>query len=309
MRVVVLAYHNMGIAGLNALERAGYEIASIISHEDDPGENCWFGSVRKWGEERHIPVECPAGIRSPEWREKIAALRPEMLFSFYYRHMIPEGILQIPPQGAYNLHGSLLPAYRGRCPVNWVLIHGEAQTGVTLHHMVRMADAGDIVGRKIVSIAPEDTTFTLYGKLCDAAGILLDELLPLMKIGQAPRIPQDISLGSYFGGRRPEDGRIDWGWPSVKIYNLIRAVTDPYPGAFCGLEDGSRLMIWWGTPEEGREGEEIKPPGSVEIEGDRVLVRTGRGRIRLLDVQAGGERMTGREITRYFMNREGKPLL
>jgi methionyl-tRNA formyltransferase len=308
MRVVVFAYHNMGIAGLNALERAGYEIAAIISHEDDPGENCWFGSVKKWGEERGIPVECPADIGSKKWEERIAALHPEMIFSFYYRHMIREEILRIPPLGAYNLHGSLLPAYRGRCPVNWVLVHGETQTGVTLHHMVRKADAGDIVGRKVVPIAPEDTALTLYGKLCDAAGILLDEFLPLMKIGRAPRIPQDISLGSYFGGRRPEDGRIDWSWPAVRIYNLIRAVTDPYPGTLCSLTDGSRLMIWWGTPEERREGEETKPPGCIEIEGDRVLVRTGQGRIRLLNVQAGGERMTGNELIRYFKDKEGKLL-
>ena len=308
MKVAAFAYHNMGIAGLNALERAGYEIVSIFSHDDDPGENCWFGSVKEWGRERSIPVECPAEMRQTEWQEKIAVLQPEMIFSFYYRRMIREEILRIPPLGAYNLHGSLLPAYRGRCPVNWVLMHGEAQTGVTLHHMVRKADAGDIVGRKVVPIAPEDTAFTLYGKLCDAAGILLDELLPLMKIGQAPRIPQDISLGSYFGGRRPEDGRIDWSWTAARIYNLIRAVTDPYPGAFCSLADGSRLMIWWGTPEEGREGDETKPPGSVEIEVDRVLVRTGRGRLQLVNVQAGGERMTGDGIIHYFKDKEGKLL-
>ncbi|MBU1964406.1 MAG: hypothetical protein KKD24_01175, partial [Proteobacteria bacterium] len=121
MRVAVLAYHNMGIAGLDALERAGYEIASIFSHQDDPGENCWFGSVRQWGKERGISVERPEEIRGAEWAEKIANFNPEMIFSFYYRHMIPEEILRIPPKGAYNLHGSLLPAYRGRCPVNWVL--------------------------------------------------------------------------------------------------------------------------------------------------------------------------------------------
>jgi methionyl-tRNA formyltransferase len=308
MKVAAFAYHNMGIAGLNALERAGHEIVSIFSHDDDPGENCWFGSVKEWGRERGIPVECPVEMRQTEWQEKIAVLQPEMIFSFYYRRMIREEILRIPPLGAYNLHGSLLPAYRGRCPVNWVLVHGEAQTGVTLHHMVRKADAGDIVGRKVVPIAPEDTAFTLYGKLCDAAGILLDELLPLMKIGQAPRIPQDLSRGSYFGGRRPEDGRIDWSWTAARIYNLIRAVTDPYPGAFCSLADESRLMIWWGTPEAGREGEKIKPHGCVEIEGDRVLVRTGRGRLQLVNVQAGGERMTGDGIIRYFKDKEGKLL-
>jgi methionyl-tRNA formyltransferase len=308
MRAAVFAYHNMGIAGLNALERAGYRIIYIFSHEDDPSENCWFGSVKEWGRERHIPVECPAEIDSKKWAERIAALQPEMIFSFYYRRMIPEVILRIPPKGAYNLHGSLLPAYRGRSPVNWVLVNGEAQTGVTLHHMVRRADAGDIVGRKVVPIAPEDTAFTLNGKLCDAAEILLDELLPLMKIGSAPRIPQDLSQGSYFGGRKPEDGRIDWSWSAVRIYNLIRAVTDPYPGAFCGLEDGSRLMIWWGTPEEGREGAKTKTPGSVEIEGDRVFIRTGRGRLQLVNVQAGGEGMTGDGLICYFKNREGKLL-
>jgi methionyl-tRNA formyltransferase len=308
MIVAAFAYHNMGIAGLNALERAGYQIGCIFSHEDDPAENCWFGSVKEWGRERRIPVECPADIGSQKWVEKIEALHPEMIFSFYYRHMISEQIIRIPTKGAYNLHGSLLPAYRGRCPVNWVLVNGETQTGVTLHHMVRQADAGDIVGQRVVPIAPEDTAITLYAKLCDAAEILLDEFLPLMKIGFAPRIPQDISLGSYFGGRKPEDGRIDWSWPSVRIYNLIRAVTDPYPGAFCSLADGSRLMIWWGTPEEGRELGETKPSGCVDIEGDRILVWTGRGRLQLVNVQAGGERMTGDGLIRYFKDKEGKLL-
>jgi methionyl-tRNA formyltransferase len=296
MRVVVFAYQNMGIAGLNALERAGYQVVCIFSHEDDPAENCWFGSVKGWGKERRIPVECPSDIGSKKWEEEIAALHPEIFFSFYYRLMIREELLRIPPKGAYNLHGSLLPAYRGRCPVNWVLVNGEMRTGVTLHHMVRKADAGDIVGQKAL---------TLYGKLCAASEILLDELLPLMKTGLAPRIPQDISQGSYFGGRRPEDGRIDWNWPAVRIYNLIRAVTDPYPGAFCKLADGSKLMIWWGTPESGREGDSSKPPGSVEIAEEKVLVWTGSGRIRLLIVQVGDERLTGDGIIRYFMDREG----
>ncbi len=308
MRVVVFAYHSMGVAGLNALKRAGYEITSIFSHDDDPDENCWFGSVKAWGREQGIPVECPADIHETQWAKRIASLRPEMIFSFYYRRMIRDEILRIPSKGAYNLHGSLLPAYRGRCPVNWVLVNGEPQTGVTLHHMVQKADAGDIVGQKIVPISPEDTAFILYGKLCDAAGILLDELLPLMKTGTAPRIPQDISLGSYFGGRKPEDGRIDWSWPAVRIYNLIRAVTAPYPGAFCNLEDGSRLMIWWGTPEESGEGGETKPPGNVEIEGNRVWVRTGRGRLQLVNVQVGNERMIGDEIIRYFKDKNGKQL-
>lgn len=169
MKTVAFAYHAMGLAGLNALSRAGYEIVTIFSHEDNPEENRWFGSVKTWGKERGIDVHCPSDL-GQEWTAMIAGYRPEMIFSFYYRRLLPERILCIPSRGAYNLHGSLLPAYRGRCPVNWVLIHGETDTGVTLHHMVVKADAGDIVGQRRVAILPDDTALTLYEKLCVAAG-------------------------------------------------------------------------------------------------------------------------------------------
>ncbi len=309
MRAVVFAYHNMGIAGLDALEKVGFEIPLILSHEDNPTENCWFGSVKEWGEKRGIPVECPPDISSVNWKKRIASVSPEMIFSFYYRFMIPDGIFAIPPRGAYNLHGSLLPRYRGRAPVNWALVNGEKETGVTLHHIVRKPDAGDIVGQRIVQITCEETALSLFGKLCEAAGALLDDLLPLMKEGKAPRIAQDLSAGSYFGGRRPEDGRIDWDWPAIRIYNLIRAVTDPYPGAFCDMADGTRLMVWWGLPDTtpGKKYE-TRVSGTIEIHGRKVLVRTGEGRITLLDIQKGAERMTGDGIYNFFKHREGKKI-
>ncbi|MCK9363360.1 MAG: formyltransferase [Syntrophales bacterium] len=308
MKAVVFAYHNMGIAGLDALERAGLEISLIFSHADDPAENCWFGSVREWGIKRGIPVECPMDIREEKWTKRIAALAPEMIFSFYYRFMLPDEILVIPTWGAYNLHGSLLPKYRGRAPVNWVLVNGEKQTGVTLHHLGHKPDAGDIVGQRVVPIAFEDTALALFGKLCAAAGGLLDELLPLMKIGKAPRIKQDLAKGSYFGGRRPDDGRICWSWPAERIYNLIRAVTDPYPGAFGAMPDCSRLMVWWGLPQEDEEtGEksEQEIPGTIGVENKMVTVQTGEGKIRLLDVQSEGVRMTGDALYNFFKKREG----
>jgi len=308
LKSVVFAYHNMGLAGLRALERAGYEIICIFSHEDDPDENCWFDSVQNWAVERSIPVYCPVDVNQPEWICRIAALRPEMIFSFYYRRMLSERILDLPPKGAYNLHGSILPAYRGRCPVNWVLVNGETKTGVTLHHMVKKADAGDIVGQRPVSIETTDTAVILYRKLCDAAGELLDEVLPLMKAGKAPRIPQDITKGNYYGGRKPEDGRIDWRWSSERIYNLIRAVTAPYPGAFCLLPNGSKLFIWWATQSE-QEAEDVgNTPGDVQVEEKRVLVQAGQGKIRLLDVEIDDKRMTGDELIQYFKDREGMSL-
>jgi methionyl-tRNA formyltransferase len=303
MRVIAFAYHNMGIAGLEALKRAGFEIVAIFSHEDDSAENCWFRSVKEWAEGLGIPVYCPENVNEPEWVERIAALRPEMIFSFYYRHMLKKEILGIPDRGALNLHGSLLPAYRGRCPANWVIINGETRTGVTLHYMVEQADAGDIVGQKIVTIDRGDTAVMLYGKLCLASGELLDELLPLMKEGKALRVPQEISLGSYFGGRRPEDGRIDWRWPAERIYNLIRAVTEPYPGAFGALNDGTPLFIWWATPDEAMAASEIYPPGKVLIEGKKILVQAGVGRVHLLDVGIEGKRATGVDLISIFQER------
>ena len=227
MKTVVLAYHNMGIAGLDALKKHGYEIAAIFTHEDDPGENCWFGSVKEWAKSHGVTFYTTEQINSPQWVEKIKALEPDILFSFYYRKMLGQAILDIPRLGALNLHGSLLPAYRGRCPVNWVIIKGEHKTGVSLHFMVEKPDAGDLVAQREVLIDPDDTAQMLYEKLCLAAGQLLDDILPLIKKEEIPRTKQDLSRGSYYGGRRPEDGRIDWQ-QEKDIYNLIRAVTDPY---------------------------------------------------------------------------------
>lgn len=303
MRVVVFAYHNMGLAGLEALTHHGFDVMAVFSHADDPGENCWFGSVVTWAQERGIPVFIPENVNTETWIDYIAGLHPDALFSFYYRNLICQRILDIPPSGAFNLHGSLLPAYRGRVPVNWVLIHGEQNTGVTLHYMVKKADAGDIVGQRKVAIDFQDTALTLYGKLCQAAAILLEDLLPLIRSGKTPRHAQDESKAVTFKGRRPEDGRIDWSWPALRIYNLIRAVTDPYPGAFTYLPDGEKVTIWWGRPEP--SGLEKDTPGLVGIRGEAVFVGTGEGVLQLLDIQVGDHRYRDDELNHYFIEREG----
>lgn len=307
MKAVVFAYHDMGITGLEALLRARFDIAAVFSHEDAPGENCWFGSVAAWAGQMDIPVFCPEDVNTPEWKDKIAAMKPDVIFSFYYRQMIGQDILDIAPAGAYNLHGSLLPAYRGRAPVNWVLVRGEKKTGVTLHHMVKKADAGDIVGQKAVDIAFEDTAVTLYGKMCEASRRLLAELLPLIESGRAPRTPQDHAAATYFGRRRPEDGRIDWHWPALQVYNLVRAVTDPYPGAFTELPGGERLFVWRALPEDATGP--AKSPGTVAVDGDRVLVAAGEGRLHLMEAGLGADRMEGDKLLSYFRNKEGIVLI
>lgn len=308
MNAVVFAYSDMGITGLDALEAAGFGIRAVFTHDDDPGEKIWFGSVRAWGEGRGIPVFAPAGVGAPEWRARIADLSPEAIFSFYYRHLIRPEILDLAPAGAYNLHGSLLPAYRGRAPVNWVLVNGETRTGVTLHHMVAKPDAGDIVGQRAVDIASEDTALSLYRKLCRAATDLLGETLPLIAAGTAPRVPQDLAKGSYFGGRKPADGRIDWNRPARRIYDLVRAVTDPWPGAFGFLPAGQKMIVWWGLPVEAAAASPAADPGTVRIEGGRVFVTAREGLLELLEIEVDGARLKGADLGGYFKAREGMRL-
>jgi UDP-4-amino-4-deoxy-L-arabinose formyltransferase/UDP-glucuronic acid dehydrogenase (UDP-4-keto-hexauronic acid decarboxylating) len=306
MKAVVLAYHNMGITGLDALWQNGFDIAAIFTHEDDPQENCWFGSVKEWAKKHNIPCDTTEHINSPEYAAKITALKPDILFSFYYRKMIGRAILDIPRLGALNLHGSLLPAYRGRCPVNWVLVKGEKHTGVTLHFMVDKPDAGDIVGQKEVRIEFDDTARTLYDKLCAAAGALLAEVLPVVKTEQIPRRKMDLTKGSYFGGRRPEDGRIDWKQSAMDIYNLIRAVTDPYPGAYAFLENGDQLVIWRGEPAKSPAG---KTSGDVFMSDQDVLVQTGNDAIRLLEIEIKGKRLREPQLSEYFKSGKVTKLL
>lgn len=298
MKAVVFAYHNMGLVSLEALRRHGYDIATVFTHEDDPGENCWFGSVKNWAVEKNIPVYTTEQVNTPEWIAKIAAVNPDVIFSFYYRRMICREILDLPRLGAFNLHGSYLPYYRGRCPVNWVIINGEKQSGVTLHYMVEKPDAGDIVGQKVVAIETSDTAKTLYEKLCVKAKELLDEVLPVIKKEQIPRKKQNLEEGSYYGGRRPEDGRIDWNKSADEIFNLIRGVTEPYPGAFAFLDNDEKIIIWWAEPAIVNEA----AAGKLVMKDKEVLVQTGKNAIKLFHIEINGKRLRGEQINSYFKN-------
>ena len=299
MKAIVFAYHDMGITGLKALVKAGFDLQAIFTHEDNPEENRWFGSVAEWALANGVPVLKPENVNTPEWIDRIQAMAPDVIFSFYYRNLLSDDILDIPKAGAYNLHGSLLPKYRGRVPVNWVLVNGETETGVTLHHMVARADAGDIVGQRRVEISMEDTAHSLFKKLLIAAERLLNELLPMIKAGRAPRIPQDLSQGSYFGRRRPEDGRIDWQASTMRIYNLIRAVTHPYPGAFTYLPDGLKVIVWWGVPEDISDEGDVSC-GTIVNDGDGTRIRTGSGWLRLKDIETAEMRLIDKNISEHL---------
>jgi methionyl-tRNA formyltransferase len=241
-RAVVFAYHNVGVRGLSALLALGVEVPLVVTHEDDPRERVWFASVRELCRNHGIPFITPADPNAPEIVERVRAAGTDWIFSFYYRLMLAPELLGVPRRGAYNLHGSLLPKYRGRVPVNWAVLHGERETGVSLHRMEVKPDAGALVDQQAVAVLPNDTAHDVFQKVTCAAEALLLRAVPRMLEGTHRETPLDLSAGSYFGGRKPEDGRIDWARPAWETHNLIRAVAPPYPGAFTDVA-GCRLQL------------------------------------------------------------------
>jgi UDP-4-amino-4-deoxy-L-arabinose formyltransferase / UDP-glucuronic acid dehydrogenase (UDP-4-keto-hexauronic acid decarboxylating) len=248
MKAVVFAYHNIGCAALQSLLDAEVEVLALFTHLDDSAENIFFASVAKLAAHNNITVYAPQDVNHPLWVERIRQLQPEVLFSFYYRHMLSRDIIDLAAKGAFNLHGSLLPAYRGRAPINWALINGETQTGLTLHCMTEKADAGDIVIQQKIAISATDNALSLYHKMTKLTSEMMAEILPeIIAATYTPR-QQDPSLATYFRRRTAADGEIKWANDALTINNLIRAVTQPFPGAFSFL--GERKVIFWAAQTE-----------------------------------------------------------
>jgi len=281
-KLIVCAYHNVGYRCIGELLRQGAEISMIFTHEDSPAEEIWFDSVRALAEKNGIPY-LTTDINLPENVERVRVLAPAFIFSFYYRNMIKPEVLAIPRLGALNLHGSYLPRYRGRVPVNWAVINGETETGATLHYMVEKPDAGDIVDQERVGIAFSDTARDVFGKVTAAAVAVIARAWPLLRDGRAARVPMDLAEGNYCRGRKPADGLIDWSRGAVQIYNLVRGVTHPYPGAFTWLA-GTKVIIWQAWPVEG-SGE----PGRI-LSHSPLVVATGQGALEIRALQLEGDR-------------------
>lgn len=239
---VVFAYHNVGVRCLSVLLAQDVDVQLVLTHEDTASENIWFDSVAELAARNHLPCASPVDPNTDEWLQRLRALQPDFIFSFYYRNMLGSEILACARRGAYNMHGSLLPKYRGRVPVNWAIIHGEHETGATLHQMVTKPDAGAIAAQQVVPILPDDTAFDVFQKVTVAAELALHKTLPSILDGSVKLYANDLAAGSYFGGRKAEDGRIVWQQNARQIHNLIRAVAPPYPGAFTELQ-GRRLRI------------------------------------------------------------------
>ena len=254
---VVFGYHEVGVRGLMVLLELGVPVPLVVTHEDDPAEHRWFGSLRELCDWQGIRCLTPADPNLPAVIAAVRELAPDWIFSFYYRRLLGADLLALPSRGAFNLHGSLLPRYRGRAPINWAVLHGERETGASLHRMVLRPDAGALLDRQAVPILTNDTALAVFTKVLGAAETLLLRTVPRLLAGTQEDLPMDLAAGSYFGGRRPQDGRVDWSRPAWEVHNLIRAVAPPYPGAF--TEVGGRRLDLLGS---WFRGEPARGPGA-----------------------------------------------
>ncbi len=283
-RAVVFGYHDVGVRCLRVLLGQGIEVPLVVTHEDEPGEQVWFDSVARHARWHGIEVITPANPNAPALLARVRAARPDFLFSFYYRHMLGAELLAAAARGAYNMHGSLLPKYRGRVPVNWAVLNGERETGATLHEMTVKPDAGGIVDAQAVPILPDDTAVEVFRKVCVAAEITLQRALPGLVAGTPALRAQNQADASYFGRRTPADGAINWRLGVLAVHNLVRAVAPPYPGAFATAA-GMPLRVLRSLPAPG--------PGAAQpelrwIDGElRALCHDGA--LRLLEFELDGQ--------------------
>ena len=300
-RIAVFAYSDTGHACLKYLLHRGENVVLVATHRDAPEEAAWFPSVAELSRARGIEPVIIENPLDPQAIARVRAARPDLIFSFYYRRILPDEILALPPLGAWNMHGSLLPRFRGRAPVNWAVLKGETRTGATLHAMTGRADRGPILDQEEVAIGPDDTAIEVQRRVTEAAVRVLARRLEDLKAGRAQPAPQDESKASRFGRRRPEDGRIDWTRPAKEVHDLVRAVTHPYPGAFTDLFGGRTFV--WRTRLPGLAAHDTFP-GQVRAEDGRLYVACGDDRyVQLLRVQPEG---AAEEDATQFLARKGR---
>jgi len=300
-RIALFAYADVGHACLSMLLERDARVAVVYTHADAPGEATWFPSVAELAVRNGIPVRLDARLTEPEPLAALRSVGPDLVLSCYYRSLLPPAALAVAPLGSFNVHGSLLPRYRGRAPVNWAVLNGETETGATLHVMTARPDAGDIVDQEVVPIGPDDTACEVQARVCDAAVRVLDRQLDALASGRAPRRPQDPARATTFGKRRPEDGAFDWNRPAAEIHNLVRAVSHPYPGAF--TPHGGRTLYVWRTRNGGWSANGAQP-GEMRVIDDRLYVACGgpdRQWLEIVRGQIGGDvERDGADLARHL---------
>jgi methionyl-tRNA formyltransferase len=293
MRIAFFGYQGWGHLSLDALLDAEKDIVGVFTHSDSKTDT-WYPSVGTLAQDRGLPTFVSQNSIGCE-EQALLELKPDLILSVGYRQIIPEKSLRIPKEGGINLHGSLLPKYRGGAVLNWAIINGDDKIGVTAHIMEKKFDSGDIVGQLEVPIHSEEDVFDVYKKTLPLYSELSLKAVNDIENGTLERISQDESKATYTKQRGPEDGLIDWNNSSEDLYNWIRALAFPYPGAFTFSND-EKIIIWKSSVHKDYEGSQDIQPGTVlGAFGDGFAVKTGDGALLVLSAQIDEyEKMKGR---------------
>lgn len=281
MKVVFLGNHTVGVRALQAVSESA-EVAGVVAHPPDPEDGVRYESVARFAELKGWKW-MRGKASTPEVQSFIETARPDLLWITDFRYLIPTEMIALAPLGAVNLHPSLLPRYRGRATTNWQIINGERTLGLTAHFVDEGMDTGDIIEQVSYEIGDDQDIADCYNILYPLYASLTRKVLPYFESGRVPRVAQDHSRATSFPRRRPEDGRIDWAQPARSIYNLIRAVAFPYPGAFTTL-NGHSVTVW-----KARMAADSRPtsePGRV-IAAQELgpLVQCGQGTLLLTRIE------------------------
>ncbi|WP_040667808.1 methionyl-tRNA formyltransferase [Nitrolancea hollandica] len=293
MRVVFMGYNIWGHVTLDALIRAGHDVRLVVTHPERRDRSGVFSNqpVEHLAKAQGIPLLVRKHARDALLADSIRERNPEVIVASNWRTWLPPKIFNIPRYGTLNIHDALLPKYGGFCPINWAILNGESQTGVTVHYVNEQLDLGDIVLQQRVPISLTDTATDVLHRTLPLCGSLAVQALSLIATGDVQRIPQDPRQATMFHKRSERDCRIDWRLPRTRVYNLIRAQSDPYPNAFTFYQ-GQRVRIkqasltqdcYAGTP--GRLFCRL-PSGVIALAGPDA---TGQGQGILIEVVQVGD--------------------
>ena len=286
-KILFMGTSEFAVPALKAIHQAGYPVVLVVTQPDKPagrGMELKASPVKKAAEELGLPVFQPLKVRFPEAVETLQKAAPDISVVAAYGQILPLAVLQIPKIASLNIHGSLLPKYRGAAPIHYAVMNGETETGVTIMHMNEKMDEGDMILAKTTPVGEKETTGEVHDRLSQlgAEGIL--EVLALMAQGKAPRIPQDPTMASYAPSLKREQCRIDWNKEAHPIVNQVRGLS-PWPvaeTAWQGME--LKVHLAQTDPRNGKPGE------ILAVEKDGVVVGAGSGSVRLLEIQPPGKK-------------------
>jgi len=290
LRIVFLGTPAFAVPTLDALLGSRHRVVAVLTRPDRPrgrGQRMFDAPVKARAAAAGIPVLQPDRLRDPAFVESLAALRADLGVVAAYGAMLPESVISAPRLGTINVHASLLPRYRGAAPVHRAIIAGERETGVTIMRIVKRLDAGPMLASVTRSIGREETSVDVERDLAHLGATLLVEIADGLAEGSVAETPQDEDAATYAPRLTKDDGAIDWSWPAARIHDLIRGL-HPWPHAFSFL-DGRRFILI-ASAADGLTASSDAPGTIVESEGDRLVVATGNGALRLLQIQPEGKR-------------------